>query len=340
MPHVLGRALAGVYARVMARRNARFDAGAGVVEFDRPVVSVGNLSVGGTGKTPLTKWLIARLREGGHWPALAMRGYRAPDGNGLGSDEAREYLRAFADLPLVARANRVEGLLELFARADGERVDCVLLDDGFQHRRIARGLDVVLLDATRDVFADRLLPAGWLREPVSSLGRAGAVVLTRADLVERGAVEAMSARVREAAPRALVASSAHAWEELVDGEGRELGVGWLKGKRVAMACAVGNPDAIERQLVDAGIGSVERIALRDHDAFDDATVARVLRACATADACVVTEKDWMKLDRVERGRWPCPVVRPRLAMRFLQGGDALLARVMGAVRAGGGPPDG
>lgn len=345
MPHVAGRALAALYGAIVARRNARFDRRKGVVEFDRPVISVGNLSVGGTGKTPLTLWLLARLRALGHWPALAMRGYRAPHGEARESDEAREYLAAFPDLPLAAGADRVEGLLGLFDAEGGERIDCVLLDDGFQHRRIARQLDIVLLDATRNAFADRLLPAGWLREPTMSLSRAGAVVLSRADLVDDATLAGMEASVRAIAPGALVAACAHAWEGLVDASGRELDVAWLAGKRVVMACAVGNPDAIERQLRGAGAASITRVDLRDHDPFEDATVSRVIRACtgavtgaatraaAGADACVVTAKDWTKLARIDPARWPCPVVRPRLSIRFLRGEAMLLERVVEALQS-------
>ncbi len=198
----------------MARRNRRFDAGHGVVTLDRPVISVGNLSTGGTGKTPMTMRVVQWLREAGHAPAIAMRGYRAgPEG----SDEALLYQEAFAGMPIVAQANRIDGLLQLFAQEEGDgeagsaparaRTDVVVLDDGFQHRQIARQFDLVLIDATRDPFADALLPAGWLREPAASLRRAHAVVLTHAESADARWLEAIRERVLAIRPGAIVAEA-------------------------------------------------------------------------------------------------------------------------------------
>ena len=167
--------LAGIYGRVVAGRNRRFDAGEGVVDLKEPVISVGNLTLGGTGKTPVCQYLVSVLREAGRTPAIAMRGYGASS-DGV-SDEALEYSSMFEDLPLAVGADRVVSLEALRKKS---AFDCVVLDDGFQHRRIARDLDIVLIDATRPGLDDRLLPAGRLREPPSSLARADIVLVTRA----------------------------------------------------------------------------------------------------------------------------------------------------------------
>src|SRR5881394_190373 len=143
----LGPVAAAVYGAAISLRNRRFDRGKGVVTFDRPVVSVGNLSVGGTGKTPMVLHLARVLTEAGHRPCVAMRGYGAADGQK--ADEAREYHRAIRNLPVVAQPDRTLGLIELFGTEHGSEVDCVILDDGFQHRQIARQYDIVLIDATR-----------------------------------------------------------------------------------------------------------------------------------------------------------------------------------------------
>ncbi|MBL8756996.1 MAG: tetraacyldisaccharide 4'-kinase, partial [Phycisphaerae bacterium] len=184
-PGWLGVPLARVYGAVVGWRNARFDRGVGVTRVGVPVVSVGNVSVGGTGKTPMVMWLARRLMERGERPAIALRGYKGGRG-GAGSDEATEFRRWLPEVPLAVGGDRVATIGALRGSAEGARVSCVLLDDGFQHRRLHRDLDVVLVDATRDPFADRLLPAGWLREPVEGLKRAGAVVLTRYDAGDAG----------------------------------------------------------------------------------------------------------------------------------------------------------
>ena len=322
-----------MYSLIIGRINRRFDRRKGVVEFDRPVISVGNLSTGGTGKTPMVATIVRWLREAGHDPAIAMRGY-APRGGerGEGSDEARTYAGMFEDLPLVARADRIAGLIRMFGTERGERVDAVVLDDGFQHRQIARQLDLVLIDATRSPFVDALLPAGSLREPVSSLRRAGAVVVTHADAVEAPVVDELERSVRGVAPGALVGRCVHSWaglrvvEESVE---RDVPVTMLDRLPVVVACAIGNPSTFVAQA-DRVADVRSSLVLRDHHPFDDATVERVVAMARehSARAIVVTEKDWAKLSRVPRDRWPCAVVRPVLHLEFQAGGEAIRRRVL------------
>lgn len=330
IPRWIARPLMPLYRAVIARRNRRFDARLGVVELDRPVVSVGNLTVGGTGKTPMVAWLIALLRGAGRDPAVAMRGYRAGP---RGSDEALEYASEFSGLPLVAQADRLSGLLGLFASDRGERVDVVVLDDGFQHRRIARQLDIVLVDATRSPFEGELLPAGWLREPVESLARAGAVVITHAGRVSDASLATLRERVRGAAPGAVLAECTHVWRGLRlhsrsgagAGEGAdEVPVSWLRGGRVVACCAIGNPGPFLAGVREQG-AEVRELVLRDHDPFGPGTVRRLAEMAREhgARGIVVTSKDWVKLRRYSPGVWPCPVVVPRLGLEFGEGREGL-----------------
>lgn len=326
IPGWIARPLMPLYRAVIARRNRSFDAGRGVVELDRPVISVGNLSVGGTGKTPMVAWLIALLRGAGRDPTVAMRGYRAGP---QGSDEALEYASEFADLPVVARADRLSGLLEMFASDRGERVDVVVLDDGFQHRRIARQLDIVLIDATRSPFEGHLLPAGWLREPVESLARAGAVVVTHAGRVSAAALATLRDRIRRAAPRAVLAECSHAWRGLrlhgpVGTPVEEAPLSWLRGGRLVACCAIGNPGPFLAGVREQG-AEVRELVLRDHDPFGPGTVRRLAAMARDhgARGIVVTSKDWVKLARYSPGVWPCPVVVPRLGLEFREGREGL-----------------
>lgn len=333
LPRPIGSALEPVYRREIARRNRAYDRGKGVTRLDRPVISVGNLSVGGTGKTPMVRLLLRELLDAGHRPCVAMRGYKAT--RQQESDEAAAHRRAFPTVPVVAQPDRIAGLRELFATDIGGRVDCVVLDDGFQHRRLARDLDVVLIDASRDPFADRLLPAGWLREPVSSLARAGAVVLTHAELVDDARLDALAERARAIAPGAVIASARHEWADLaIAEEGRETGepIDWLAGRRVVGVCAIGAPEGFRSSLVRAcGREPEAFLALRDHDPYDPPTLARVLASAREpgVEALVTTDKDWSKLSGTPAGEWPCPVVRPRLEIRVGSARRELLARVLG-----------
>lgn len=348
----VGRAMAWVYGRVIAHRNAAFDRGKGVVTFDRPVISVGNLSVGGTGKTPFTMWVLQLLRREGYWPCVAMRGYGAPKGQGLSSDEAREYASAFSDLPLVAQPDRTQGLLELFSdEFDDEQVregsyepvserrlsNVVVLDDGFQHRQIARQLDIVLIDATRDPFQDQLLPAGFLREPPASLARAHAVVLTHAEATPAHELTRLAARVQAISKRLVVASCRHHWtgfkRSVAGGQADEqLPANWLRDKKTLAVCAIGNPAAFVQNVREHAGTVSEVVVLRDHDPYEPATVQRIIDIARerSVQAIVCTQKDWSKLAHVSAAMWPCAIVRPMLEVQMIAGEDALRPLILGA----------
>ena len=165
------------YAGVMTARNRLFDRGAKRIHrLPRPVISIGNLTTGGTGKTPAVQWLVRALQERGHRPGILTRGYRKEAG--AASDE-EELLRESLGVPVVANADRVRGAATLLERTPA--VTTFVLDDGFQHRRVAREADVVLIDATNPFGYDHVLPRGLLREPVVGLARAHLVILTRVD---------------------------------------------------------------------------------------------------------------------------------------------------------------
>ncbi len=329
----IGRLLAPVYGAVVARRNRRFDAGVGSVRLDRPVVSVGNLTVGGTGKTPMVRWVCDRLIEAGATPAIAMRGYKSVGGM---SDEATEYAESLPSVPVVAQPDRTAGLRNLFETDRGDGIDAVVLDDGFQHRRIARDLDVVLIDCSRPIASARLLPAGWLREPMASLRRADAVVLTHAERTSESAIDEARRVVTRHAPEVPVAVCEHAWVSLRVGDSDDRGVDWLDGRRVAVACAIGNPRAFLAGVASAGAETVAEVVLRDHDRFGPRAVRRIEAAMANAEALVVTEKDWVKLRGSGLAAADVPIVRPRLAIRFRAGEDVLVDRVRALVS--GEPP--
>lgn len=336
LPGILGRAGAMLYRRAIGRINRRFDRGVGVVTLDRPVISIGNLSTGGTGKTPLVMHTLRVLRDAGFNPCVAMRGYASREGKK--SDEALEYSKAFPDLEIVAQANRTEGLLNLFATPVGTEVDCIVLDDGFQHRQIARTLDIIAVDASASPFDDALLPAGHLREPVDSVARADAIVITHAERVDGMALASLERRLREHAPRQPIAVARHAWTSVdvltpATGADSEQAIQFLGGRRAFAVCAIGNPEAFLAGVRSAtGQQLAGALVLADHDPYDSATIAGLLKLAAQSGAStlVTTSKDWSKLSRVRPDAWPFPVVRPRLAIRFDAGEDELTKQIIEA----------
>jgi tetraacyldisaccharide 4'-kinase len=321
-----------VYARVMARRNFAFDRGRGVVEIDRTVLSVGNLSLGGTGKTPMVKRIVRSLLAAGRRPAIAMRGYAANKGY---SDEAAEYAAEFPEVPVVAQADRLDGLLKLFATPEGQRIDTVVLDDGFQHRRIARQFDLVLIDASKNPLHDRIFPAGTLREPLESLARADAVVITHAESVGSPELETLQRELGAISGGLPIAVTRHVWSGLrvfERGVERRETLAWLRGRRAVAACGIGNPGAFVAALRQATGAAVDEFIRPDHDPFAPATIKALLQQARNnaAGSIVLTAKDWAKLQQVRRDVWPCPVVVAELDLQFDRGWDILEPRLLEA----------
>ncbi len=289
-----------------------------------PVISIGNLTTGGVGKTPMVSWCAEHLLREGRHPIVAMRGYGARPGEP--SDEQAEYAVRIPTVPVVANPDRVTALTAYLK--DHPQIDVVVLDDGFQHRRLDRDLDLVLIDATAATFGDRLLPAGHLREPPEALARADAVVMTHAEAVDTGLADLV--RLHHGAPP--IAWCRHVWVHLWlyqgAGEPQRVDVGWLQGRRVLTLLGVGRPDHVRRQLEAAGARVAVDLPARDHARFDLASLAVASARCEQVQAMVVTGKDWVKLAQlIDLSRWPVPIVVPELRLEFVSGRDALRSRL-------------
>ncbi len=282
-----------LYAGVIRGRNLYYDRvsaavrGAGI-----PVISVGNLTVGGTGKTPLVIEIVRRLRALGRRPAILTRGYKA--GANQIADEVQEFHGALPGVPVVVNPDRVMGAA---TARDEHEADCLVLDDGFQHRRLARDLDLVLIDALRPWGGRWVLPAGRLREPLSGLQRADAIVITRANQVAAEEVDAIAVELRRWAGRPPIWRAAVVAESLVRQDGRRESPADLSGRRVLAVCGIGNPRTFEK-LVSSLTGMPGRsFVFPDHHRYGAAD-AQAIRATASqvgADQVVTTRKDWVKL---------------------------------------------
>ncbi|MDZ4752898.1 MAG: tetraacyldisaccharide 4'-kinase [Phycisphaerae bacterium] len=325
---VLTRPLSWLYGMGVAVRNARFDRGLGCRRLPLPVVSIGNITAGGTGKTPFVAWTAQALLQRGHAPLIAMRGYRSADGEA--GDEEREYAMLVPRAPVVASPQRFDAVTRALVSRPGAH-DCVLLDDGFQHRQLARELDVVLIDATRPSLDDALLPSGWLREPATALRRAHAVIVTRATDVD----SRLAASIRALHGKDPIAWTRHAWRALdvyAAAVTERRGVHWLQGKRVLVYCGIGHPAALFAALEEHGATIVHRVSAPDHAAIPLARARELAAMASSLDAIVVTRKDWVKLGehRSVLDSMP-PVVVPDLAIEFIAGETAYLTALRGAL---------
>ncbi len=272
-----------LYEGVMRMRNRRYGHHAdGVHPSSVPVLSLGNITVGGTGKTPIAAWAAATLRERGGRPAVVMRGY--------GADEPLVHARLNPDVPVIVDVDRVRGA----ERARHAGADCAILDDGFQHRRIARVADWVLVSAERWRDDLRLLPAGPLREPMSALARADVIIVTRKSATTAVA-EAIVSRLSARFAHVGVAQCHLVPDALVNAlTGERRAIGWLTGKRVVAAAAVGEPAAFFAQLRMLG-AEVEERPFGDHHAFALADVRALAISAGGRDGVVCTLKDAVKL---------------------------------------------
>lgn len=270
-------------------RGLLFDAG--VLRSERtaiPAVSIGNLSVGGTGKTPVSAWIARGLADRGARAAVVLSGYAA--------DEPEVHRILNPDVTVVAGRDRVEAIRA--AARQGARI--AVLDDAFQHRRARRVADMVLVNADRFPAVVRLLPAGPFREPLGALARATLIIVTR-KAASASDVERVHRRISEAVPmvpRVSVHLAPWALARLDSTDVLPLAA--LAGRDVRAVSGIGDPDAFHAQLRALG-ARVDAYVWPDHHEFSDADVARV--AAVPRGALVIcTLKDAVKL----APRWPPP----------------------------------
>jgi len=255
-----------------------------------PTLCIGNITVGGTGKTPATKYFARRLAERGRTPAVLMRGYK-----GQGNDEAVEVTAALQDLkiPVLLGGDRLASARA--AKARGR--DVVLLDDGFQHWRLARDLDIVLIDATNSFGGGRLAPWGRLRETPKALARAGVVIVTRSDLISADALAALNEEITKLAPQAALARARHRPARLLTlDNARILPIENLRDQAVVALCGIGNPSAFCKTLEKLGADVKGVVAFSDHHDYRPENLNDlILKHTQNNQVIVTTEKDAAKL---------------------------------------------
>jgi tetraacyldisaccharide 4'-kinase len=310
---------AACYRLGVAARGLAFDRGwKAVHRAGVPVVSVGNLTLGGTGKTPMVEWVARWFRARGARVAILSRGY---GGSGGLNDEGLVLTENLPDVPLYQDPDRVD----LARRAVEESQSQVLvLDDGFQHRRLARDFDIVLLDALDPFGGGRLFPRGLLREPIGSLRRAGVVVLSRADLIDGRAADQIRRTAEGRAGIALRwAEARHAARDLIDAGGESRPLPGLDGARVAAFCGIGNPEGFRRTLQGLGVSLAGFRAFPDHHPYSAADVADLARwsAGVGADLGLTTQKDLVKIRAATLG--PVPLHALRIGLEVTAGASTL-----------------
>lgn len=269
---------------------------------DASVVSIGNLTMGGTGKTPMVAWLAHWFEELGVKVAIVSRGYGARAGSQ--NDEALELAQQLPSVPHLQNPDRVTAAQQAI-----DEHDCglILLDDAFQHRRIHRDLDIVLIDALEPFGFGHVFPRGTLREPLSALSRADIVALSRADAISSDQRQAIRTRVQQLAPRAAWLELRHRPTDLLSSTGEASGIDTLSDQRVAAFCAIGNPAGFRHTIEECGCEIADFREYPDHHPFAEDDVAGLVDWADGLDsvtAILCTHKDLVKINRPNLGAYP------------------------------------
>ena len=343
-------AVSAIYGAGVAARNAAYDWGwAKTVRLSRPVISIGNLSVGGTGKTACTEYVAQKLLGQGRRVAILSRGYGSRIGsapyvlcvqegrllvNGQAAstnanhlpDEPQLLAWHLPGVPVVVGLRRdVAGALAI----EGWQADVLVMDDGLQHRRLARSLEIVLIAATMPLSGWPLLPRGPMREGLASLRRADVIIITKADQAWAG-VAALQEHLSALNPAAVVATAAHDVAALQDAEGGVVPLERLGGLSVALLSGVGDPEGFEQTVRRVGASVASHAAYPDHHryALRDWQAAAQAAQAAHAAALITTEKDWMRLrPLLGQAVSPIPVWVLPVRFRLLSGEEHFNARL-------------
>lgn len=301
---LLLRLPARLFGSLVRRRNRMYASGRMKPErLPLPVISVGGLTVGGAGKTPVVRYLAGLLMDMGRRPAILSRGYGRTDEaitsvNPAGrwqaaGDEPAFLANMLPDVPIIVGADRFAA--GRYAVAEFQP-DILLLDDGFQHRRLHRDLDIVVLDSTGFHRNMRLLPAGPLREPLSALGRAHGLILTRTDQCET-ATE-ITAFARRVNPDILIINSAYTPRHLRRVSNEEiLPPDHLQGQPALLFCGIANPMSFRQTVAGLGVEVASLLPFPDHHPFSVNELDRVLEAASRAGVewIITTEKDAVRI---------------------------------------------
>ncbi|MHC4329034.1 MAG: tetraacyldisaccharide 4'-kinase [Planctomycetota bacterium] len=325
---------------------------------DAAVLCVGNITVGGTGKTPLVVWLYNQVlsnfksQMSDFACAILTRGYKATQNSKLKTqnliDEVGVLAESCPEAEVIVNPDRIAGAAEAIGKF-GAKV--LIMDDGFQHRRLARDLDIVAIDATQPFGYGKMLPAGLLREPVTSLKRAGAVVITRCNQTIEAELGKLEEKLRAVNPDLVIARSVHAAVSIQYAEPFVIpakagiqkddtkmdscfrmndNIEQLKGKKVFAFCGIGNPDGFFNTVQALGCELVGSKAFDDHYHYKDACLADIRTQAEElgADMVLTTQKDWTKLIsdsrfQISDSQSSPPFAYLTIEIQFLAGEDKL-----------------
>ncbi len=287
------KCLSSVYRVIIKARNAAYDRGwLAVMRAPLAVISIGNITAGGTGKTPLVIWLCNHFAAKGLSTAVLSRGYK---GSGDEADEPTLIRNNCPQTSVIINKDRCKGADEAAQTLSG---GVLILDDGFQHRRMGRDLDIITIDATCPFGYDRMLPAGLLREPLTEIKRARAAVITRCDIVTEEQINFVMWRLIRYNPDMLIVRAGHKYNGITMLDGVKLAMKAIVGKKCFVFCGIGNPNAFLECLWNNNVSFTDYEIFEDHHNYTAADVNYILTKAKDCDIILTTEKDFVKLQDV------------------------------------------
>ena len=320
-----------VYGLLVGIRNSAFRYKLRAIRrLEAPVISIGNLSVGGTGKTPLVAWVVHQLVQKGYKPGIVSRGYRAMEDEKT-NDEFILLSKACPDTPHAQNPDRFAAAHTLISQ---QQCNVIVMDDGFQHRQLGRELDVVLLDATQDPFTNHLLPRGLLREPFASLIRADFIIITRSSSNPQR-TESLKQRCQKEVPDVPVAFVDFEPVCLVDHEGNHFELSEIDPSKVAYFCGIGNPRSFKKTIEQLGWNSDdERFHIfpdHYHYALTDQEELEEWGSRLGCDILITTEKDIVRYPLSPGGS--CKILALRVKPVFLNDEDHFMDDILRVVNS-------
>ena len=295
---------------------------------DATVICVGNITVGGTGKTPLVVWLCKHLISDFNFQisdfgcAILTRGYKVNQNLKIKAqiytDEVAIHAESCAGIKVIVNPDRVAGAIEAISKFKAE---VLIMDDGFQHRGLARDLDIIAIDGTQPFGYGKMLPAGLLREPVTSLKRADVAVITRCDQITETELNQIEKKLEAINPDMIIAKSIHAPTYVKSADNKEISLEHLKGKKIYAFCGIGNPEAFFRTIKQLGGNLIGSKIYNDHHHYTDRCLADIYKQAKhlKSDLILTTQKDWTKIKRLALLKKDIPLGYIGIEIKFLAG---------------------
>ena len=290
-----------------------------------PVISVGNITVGGTGKTPVVEYIARYLQAKGKRVAILSRGYAASirqennsSGKNICNDEYLLFKENIPDVPHLLNKDRIKGGLEAIKRFQAE---CLVLDDGFQHLRLARDLNIVIIDALNPFGHEQIIPRGMLREPLEGLKRADMIMLSHVDQCSRDKITVITNRLREIVRHVPIVETVHKPIFLESAKDKtKLDITCLRGKRVFVFCAIGNPVSFRKSIENLGAELAGFRVFPDHHVYTLSELQELNAAAQSVkpDAIVITQKDRVKIGN-NLSVWAFPVWTLKIEIGVVNG---------------------